>query len=95
MWQYAEDCSRPRGFALQADDEDGQELCDKLGVEVLPTLQFYREGKKLWEHRGHQAMEPAMGEGGPLWLLWCQLLVMFVLHVLRTRVADGQGICFA
>ncbi|GAB4820580.1 hypothetical protein N2152v2_007626 [Parachlorella kessleri] len=59
----ARDCSDVVFLELDADDEDGQELCDKLGVEVLPTLQFYKEGKKIWEHRGHQAMEPAMGEG--------------------------------
>ena len=27
-------------------------LCDELGVDVLPTLQFWRNGSKLWEHRG-------------------------------------------
>ena len=51
--------------APQADSEEGQDLCDALGVEVLPTLQFYRAGQKLWEHRGYAAAGQDLGEGAP------------------------------
>lgn len=38
-------------------------LVRKLGVEVLPTLQFYRDGKLLWAHKGVVQMETGVGEG--------------------------------
>lgn len=38
-------------------------MLDILGVEVLPTVQFWREGKLLWEHRGVNQLEQNMGEG--------------------------------
>jgi hypothetical protein len=38
-------------------------LCDHLGVEILPTLQFWRDGVKLWEHRGALHMEDDLAEG--------------------------------
>ena len=50
---------------MQVNDDPSPEtsaLCDELGVDVLPTLQFWRNGSKLWEHRG----EAASG-GRPLW----------------------------
>jgi len=48
------------GFEPTAESE---ELCAHLGIEVLPTLQFWRNGRKLWEHRGAIAMESGIGEG--------------------------------
>lgn len=55
---------------MQADTEEGQAACDRLGVEVLPTVQFWRDKKKLWEHRGILHLEQDLGEGKtlPLWL---------------------------
>lgn len=50
-------------FCTQADDPDSSPVCDILGVEVLPTVQFWREGKLLWEHRGVNQLEQNMGEG--------------------------------
>lgn len=47
----------------QAQTDEGEELCDRLGVEVLPTLQFFRNGVKLYEHRGVMEMEQGVGEG--------------------------------
>jgi hypothetical protein len=38
-------------------------VLDILGVEVIPTVQFWREGKLLWEHRGVNQLEQNMGEG--------------------------------
>ena len=51
---------------LQADTEEGQAACDKLGVDMLPTVQFWRSGKKLWEHRGILHLEQDLGEGAAL-----------------------------
>lgn len=48
---------------MQADTEEGQAACDALGVDVLPTVQFWRDGKKLWEHRGIVQLEQDLGEG--------------------------------
>ena len=48
---------------LQADTDEGQAACDKLGVDVLPTVQFWRSKKKLWEHRGILHLEQDLGEG--------------------------------
>lgn len=62
-------CSLQRAEAFQssqqADTEEGQAACDKLGVEVLPTVQFWRNKKKLWEHRGILHLEQDLGEGKP------------------------------
>ncbi|MEW5318821.1 MAG: hypothetical protein WDW38_010008 [Sanguina aurantia] len=51
------------GRCKQAQSDEGEELCDRLGVEVLPTLQFFRNGVKLYEHRGVVEMEQGVGEG--------------------------------
>lgn len=48
---------------MQADDPDSTPVLDILGIEVLPTVQFWREGKLLWEHRGVNQLEQNMGEG--------------------------------
>lgn len=34
-----------------------EEVAQKLGIEVLPTIQFYRDGKLLWEHKGLNNLE--------------------------------------
>lgn len=54
-------CSVPA--CLQADDPDSVPVLDILGIDVLPTVQFWREGKLLWEHRGVNQLEQNMGEG--------------------------------
>lgn len=59
----ARDCPDVVFLALEADSEEGHDLCDALGVEVLPTLQFYRAGQQLWEHRGYAAAGQDLGEG--------------------------------
>lgn len=50
-------------LVAQADDPDASSLLDCLGVDVLPTVQFWRNGKLLWEHRGVNQLEQNMGEG--------------------------------
>jgi hypothetical protein len=70
----------------QADDPDTSPVCDILGVEVLPTVQFWREGKLLWEHRGVNQLEQNMGEG---------VLYFGDRCVLGSRVCAGvQGVCW-
>jgi hypothetical protein len=59
----ARDCPDVRFLAVDADDASAGALCDRLGVEVLPTLQFWREGRKLWEHRGVAQAGQDLGEG--------------------------------
>lgn len=48
---------------LQADSEEGQELCDVLGVDTLPSLQFWKGGEKVWEHKGVVRLQEDLGEG--------------------------------
>lgn len=49
---------------MQADSDEGQDLCDRLGVDTLPTLQFWRSGQKVWEHKGVVRLQDNLGEGG-------------------------------
>ena len=53
-------------LTVQAVGPDGQAACDELGIEVLPTLQFWRDGQMLWEHRGVMQLEQNIGEGRDL-----------------------------
>ncbi|CAK0758270.1 hypothetical protein CVIRNUC_002607 [Coccomyxa viridis] len=59
----ARDCPDVKFLLLEADTDEGQAACDKLGVDVLPTVQFWRSKKKLWEHRGILHLEQDLGEG--------------------------------
>lgn len=47
----------------QADHDEADDLLDQLGIDVLPTVQFWRNGRKLWEHRGAMQLEQGLGEG--------------------------------
>jgi thioredoxin-like negative regulator of GroEL len=59
----ARDCPDVVFLMVEADMEHGEELCDFLGVDVLPTVQFWRHGKMLWEHKGVQNLNQDLGEG--------------------------------
>lgn len=59
----ARECPDVVFLSLQVDAEESQELCDELGIEVVPTLQFWRNGSKLWEHKGAMNMDQDLGEG--------------------------------
>jgi hypothetical protein len=48
---------------VQADDPDAGSLLDSLGIEVIPSVQFWKGGKLLWEHRGVNQLEQDLGEG--------------------------------
>eukprot|EP00775_Hariotina_reticulata_P006991 gene6991-7205_t len=61
--RIARECTDVKFLALNADDPEAGQLLDQLGIDVLPTVQFWREGKLLWEHRGVNQMEQDIGEG--------------------------------
>lgn len=61
--RVARDCPDVVFLAAEGDSDQGQELCDTLGIDVLPTLQFWREGKLLWEHRGVVQLDTDLSEG--------------------------------
>ena len=44
-----------------------EELLNHLGVDILPTLQFWKQGMKIYEHRGSQNMDQDMAEGVLYW----------------------------
>ena len=52
-----------RHIALQAEGDEAQALCEELGITVLPTVQFWKDGAKLWEHRGIVQLQQDLGEG--------------------------------
>lgn len=59
----ARDCPDVVFLAADADSDEGELLCDRMGVDVLPTLQFYRNGNLLWEHKGVVQLDQDLGEG--------------------------------
>lgn len=59
----ARDCPDVEFLMVEAESENGEDLCDYLGVDVLPSLQFWREGEKLWEHKGVVDLTQDLGEG--------------------------------
>eukprot|EP01023_Acetabularia_acetabulum_P033495 TRINITY_DN3134_c0_g1_i1.p1 TRINITY_DN3134_c0_g1~~TRINITY_DN3134_c0_g1_i1.p1 ORF type:complete len:336 (-),score=56.93 TRINITY_DN3134_c0_g1_i1:304-1311(-) len=59
----ARECPDTVFLEVKTEEEGGQQLCDDLGIEVIPTLQFYRKGKLLWEHKGALHMEQEIGQG--------------------------------
>lgn len=50
-------------MAWQADSEEAGPLLEELNIEVLPTVQFWKAGQLLWEHRGIVALQQDLGEG--------------------------------
>ena len=59
----ARDCPDVVFLMVDADSDTGDELCGHLGVDVLPTLQFWRHGSLLWEHKGVVQLNQDLGEG--------------------------------
>jgi len=59
----ARDCPDVVFLAAEVDSDEGRVLCDRLGVTVLPTVQFWREGRLLWEHKGVSQLDQDLGEG--------------------------------
>eukprot|EP01025_Chloroclados_australasicus_P006803 TRINITY_DN12168_c1_g1_i2.p2 TRINITY_DN12168_c1_g1~~TRINITY_DN12168_c1_g1_i2.p2 ORF type:complete len:247 (-),score=34.52 TRINITY_DN12168_c1_g1_i2:429-1169(-) len=59
----ARECPNTIFLEVEADTDGGQELCDRLGIDIVPTLQFYKRGQLLWEHKGALHMEQDLGEG--------------------------------
>lgn len=84
----------------QADQKGGDEACKELGVEVLPTLQFWREGKLLWEHKGILHLQQDLGEGLPdLSLSWASEMHRLVIRICPlgepAHTAAGKAQCRA
>lgn len=48
---------------IDSESKDGQALTEELGAEVVPTLQFVRDGRLLWEHRGITNLDTDLAEG--------------------------------
>lgn len=63
LQRTARECPDVRFLSLQVDDAESQAVADSLGVDVIPTVQFWRKGAKLWEHKGVLGMEQDLGEG--------------------------------
>jgi len=61
--RIARDCPDVVFLAADADSDQGQILCDKVGADVVPTVQFWRHGKLLWQHCGVLQAEQDLGEG--------------------------------
>jgi thiol-disulfide isomerase/thioredoxin len=61
--RIARDCPDVVFLAADADSDEGQIFCDEVGVDVLPTVQFWRHGKLLWQHCGVLQLEQDLGEG--------------------------------
>lgn len=60
--RIARECTDALFLTATVESPD-EEICRRLGVTVIPTVQFYRNGRLLWEQRGASKMETSMGEG--------------------------------
>lgn len=63
LQRTARDSPDVRFVTLEADGEEGQAACDTLGIEVLPTVQFWKNKQMLWEHRGVTQLDQDLSEG--------------------------------
>ena len=71
-------------ITLQADGDEGQAACDTLGIEVLPTVQFWKSKQMLWEHRGVTQLDQDLSEGAS----WSRM-VQFTSHcMIHSRLTD-------
>eukprot|EP00210_Caulerpa_lentillifera_P006676 g6379.t1 len=59
----ARECKDVKFFAIDCDTENGSLLSDELQIDTVPTLQFYRKGQLLWEHKGVLHLERNINEG--------------------------------
>ncbi|GAX85789.1 hypothetical protein CEUSTIGMA_g13204.t1 [Chlamydomonas eustigma] len=64
--RIARDCSDSVFLEHVVDEEpepESAQLLEHLSIDVLPTLQFWKHGKKIFEHKGAQNMDADMAEG--------------------------------
>ena len=47
----------------QADGDEGLAACNTLNIEVIPTIQFWKNKQLLWEHRGVTSLDQDLSEG--------------------------------
>ncbi len=57
----ARDC--PDAIFLEVEVDEDSDLLDTLGVDVLPTIQFVKCGKLLWQHEGVTNLDQDLAEG--------------------------------
>lgn len=63
LQRTARDSPDVRFVTLEADGDEGLAACDTLGIEVIPTIQFWKNKQLLWEHRGVTALDQDLSEG--------------------------------
>ncbi|KAI8464344.1 MAG: hypothetical protein J3K34DRAFT_440870 [Monoraphidium minutum] len=59
----ARECPDSKFLLLEVSDAATEEVAHELGIEVLPTVQFYRDGRKLWEHKGLTNLDEDLNQG--------------------------------
>lgn len=72
----------------QADGDDGLAACDALKIEVIPTIQFWKNKQLLWEHRGVTALDQDLSEGTPTCLM--QALAVSNSKLVPMLITIGQ-----
>lgn len=68
--RIARDCGDAAFLEVQVEEEPGAgmvKLLDRLEVSMLPTLQFWKNGVKLYERQGAFQMEGDLAEGVLYW----------------------------
>lgn len=66
LQRIAAECPDVRFLAAEVCDHKDP-LCRELGVTVLPSLLFFRGGRKLFEHKGVLQLEEELGQGVLYW----------------------------
>ncbi|KAK9868298.1 hypothetical protein WJX84_009404 [Apatococcus fuscideae] len=61
--RVARNCPEVQFLHLEADTEEGKQACEDLGIDVIPTVQFWQGEQFLWEHRGYLQLDQNLGDG--------------------------------
>lgn len=62
LQRVAAECPDVCFLAVDVDSKSDP-MCLELGIRTIPSLLFFRNGRKLWEHRGVNNLEQELGEG--------------------------------
>ena len=62
LQRVAAECPDVCFLAVDVDSKSDP-MCLELGISTIPSLLFFRDGRKLWEHRGVNNLEQELGEG--------------------------------
>ena len=63
LQRCARQCPDATFLSVDTTSEGGSEIAFVLGVDIKPTLHFYRKGRLLWEHAGYKKSQTGLGEG--------------------------------